>query len=176
MTIPTTPSFSRSGRSGPGGKHTERISTDVSESLLCDIADAQELFRERSPTATRAEVVRMNDMHGADFAGIEEIKLVEPSDWVSRQANLRRSGGLEERIRDRAQSLELELRAEDEARRKAKRAIKSPRVPRNTEPCNLVSFLGIVAGGTAAALVALALAGWGVGSLVDLGLQWAGVR
>lgn len=67
MTIPTTPSFSRSGRSGPGGKHTERISTDVSESLLCDIADAQELFREQSPTATRAEVVRMileEDLHG----------------------------------------------------------------------------------------------------------------
>ncbi len=165
MTIPTTPSFSRSGRPGPGGKHAERIS-----------ADAQELFREQSPTATRAEVVRMNDMHGADFAGIEEIKLVEPSDWVSRQANLRRSGGLEERIRDRAQSLEMELQAEDEARRKAKRAIKSPRVPRNTEPCNLVSFLGIVAGGTAAGLIALALAGWGIESLVDLGLQWAGVR
>ncbi|MDD3355271.1 hypothetical protein [Zoogloea sp.] len=67
MTIPTTPSFSRSGRSGPGGKHTERISTDVSESLLCDLADAQELFREQSPTATRAEVVRMileEDLHG----------------------------------------------------------------------------------------------------------------
>lgn len=65
MTIPTTPSFSRSGRSGPGGKHTERISTDVSESLLCDIADAQELFREQSPTATRAEVVRMILEEGA---------------------------------------------------------------------------------------------------------------
>ena len=131
---------------------------------------------EHAAAHAAASGVRMDDMHGADFAGIEEIKLVEPSDWVSRQANLRRPGGLEERIRDRAQSLELQLRAEDEARRKAKRAIKSPRVPRDTEPCNLVGFLGIVAGGTAAALVALALAGWGVGSLVDLGLQWAGVR
>ena len=117
-----------------------------------------------------------NESREPEFAGIEEIKLVEPSDWVSRQANLRRSGGLEERIRDRAQSLEMELQAENEARRKAKRAMKSPRVPRDTEPCNLVGFLGIVAGGTAAALVALALAGWGVESLVDLGLQWAGVR
>ncbi len=131
---------------------------------------------EHAAAHAAASGVRMNDMHGADFAGIEEIKLVEPSDWVSRQANLRRSGGLEERIRDRAQSLEMELQAEDEARRKAKRAIKSPRVPRNTEPCNLVSFLGIVAGGTAAGLIALALAGWGIESLVDLGLQWAGVR
>ena len=131
---------------------------------------------EHAAAHAAASGVRMNDMHGADFAGIEEIKLVEPSDWVSRQANLRRSGGLEERIRDRAQSLEMELQAEDEARRKAKMAMKSPRVPRDTEPCNLVGFLGIVAGGTAAALVALALAGWGVESLVDLGLQWAGVR
>ena len=39
MTIPTIPSFSRSPRSGPSGKHPERISADVSESLLCDIAD-----------------------------------------------------------------------------------------------------------------------------------------
>ena len=117
-----------------------------------------------------------NESREPEFAGIEEIKLVEPSDWVSRQASLRRSDGLEKRIRDRAQSFEMELQAEDEARRKAKRAIKSPRVPRNTEPCNLVSFLGIVAGGTAAGLIALALSGWGIESLVDLGLQWAGVR
>ena len=130
---------------------------------------------EHAAAHAAASGVRMDDMHGADFAGIEEIKLVEPSDWVSRQANLRRPGGLEERIRDRAQSLELQLRAEDEARRKAKRAIKSPRVPRDTEPCNLVGFLGLVAGLTAASLVAMALAGVAV-KLVDLGLQWAGVR
>ena len=98
-----------------------------------------------------------NESREPEFAGIEEIKLVEPSDWVSRQANLRRSGGLEERIRDRAQSLELQLRAEDEARRKAKRAIKLFCVLCNTEPCNLVSFLGIIAGGTAAGLIALTL-------------------
>ena len=36
-----------------------------------------------------------NESREPEFAGIEEIKLVEPSDWVSRQANLRRSGGLE---------------------------------------------------------------------------------
>ena len=62
---------------------------------------------EHAAAHAAASGVRMDDMHGADFAGIEEIKLVEPSDWVSRQANLRRPGGLEERIRDRAQSLEL---------------------------------------------------------------------
>lgn len=53
---------------------------------------------------------------------------------------------------------------------------KAPRVPRDTEPCNLVSFLGIMSGGAAAALAALALAGWTVGAVVDAGLVWVGVR
>ena len=67
MTIPTTPSFSRSGRSGLGGKYSERVSADVPEALLCDLNDAVELIREHTPTATRAEVVRMileEDLHG----------------------------------------------------------------------------------------------------------------
>lgn len=51
-------SFSRSGRSGPGGKNIERISADVPVGLLCDINDAVEAFREHTPTATRSEVIR----------------------------------------------------------------------------------------------------------------------
>ncbi|NML24311.1 hypothetical protein [Zoogloea dura] len=51
-------SFSRSGRSGSDGKNTERISADVPVGLLCDISDAAEAFREHTPTATRAEVIR----------------------------------------------------------------------------------------------------------------------
>lgn len=67
MTSNPTPSFSRSGRSGASGKNTERVGADVPESLLCDLHDAVELFREHTPTATRAEVVRMileEDLHG----------------------------------------------------------------------------------------------------------------
>ena len=130
---------------------------------------------EHAAAHAAASGVRMNDMHGAEFSGIEQIQLVEPDDWIARRAQLHRANGLD-RIRDRAQSLEMELQAEDAARRRAEKKVKPARVPRDTEPCNLVGFLGIVAGGTAAALVALALAGWGVESLVDLGLQWAGVR
>ena len=103
-----------------------------------------------------------------EITGIEQIQLVEPDDYASRHARLHREAARS----DRAVSLELER--EVCGVRPAKK--RPARVPRNTEPCNLVSFLGIVAGGTAAALVALALAGWGVESLVDLGLQWAGVR
>ena len=114
-------------------------------------------------------------MHGAEFSGIEQIQLVEPDDWIARRAQLHRANGLD-RIRDRAQSLEMELQAEDAARRRAEKKVKPARVPRDTEPGFLVGFLGIVAGGTAAALVALALAGWAAGSLIDIGLQWAGVR
>ena len=123
-----------------------------------------------NPETERAAAAgaRVHDMHGAEFSGIEQIQLVEPDDYASRQARLHREAARS----DRAVSLELE-REVCGVRSLRKPA---PRVPRDTEPCNLVSFLGIVAGGTAAALVALALAGWGVESLVDLGLQWAGVR
>lgn len=67
MTTNISPSFSRSGRSGSSGKNTERVGADVPESLLCALNDAVELFREHTPTATRAEVVREiieNDLHG----------------------------------------------------------------------------------------------------------------
>ena len=123
-----------------------------------------------NPETERAAAadVRVNDMHGAEFSGIEQIQLVDPDDYVSRQARLHREAARS----DRAVSLELEREVCG-----VRPAKKGPaRVPRDTEPCNLVGFLGIVAGGAAAALVAIALSGWGVESLVDLGLQWAGVR
>lgn len=153
MTIPTTLSFSRSGRSGPGGKHAERISTDVSESLLYDLADAR----------ASAAGVRVSDMHGAEFSGIEQIQLVEPDDYASRHARLHRESARSER------AVSLELEREVCGVRPAKK--RPARAPRDTEPCNLVGFMGIVAGGTAAALAALALSGWAVGAVVEMVLQ-----
>ena len=94
---------------------------------------------------------------------LEEIRLVEPDDYASRHARLHREAARSDRV--------AHLALEEAAKPK-----RPARLPRDTEPCNLVSFLGIVAGGTAAGLIALALAGWGIESLVDLGLQWAGVR
>ena len=106
----------------------------------------------------------MTDMDRTEISGIEEIRLVEPDDYASRHARLQREAAGWNEI---TAHFELEEAAKPK---------KAARVPRDTEPCNLVSFLGIVAGGTAAGLIALALAGWGIESLVDLGLQWAGVR
>lgn len=103
-----------------------------------------------------------------EITGIEQIQLVEPDDYASRHARLHREAARS----DRALSLELE-REVCGVRSLRKPA---PRVPRDTEPCNLVGFLGIVAGGTAAALAALALAGWAVGAVVEMVLQWVGVR
>ena len=120
--------------------------------------------------------VRANDMHGAEFSGIEQIQLVEPDDCASRQARLHREAARS----DRVASLELE-REVCGVRAPRKPA---PRVPRDTEPCNLVSFLGIVSGGAAAAFAALVLAGWAVsaavfgwtvGAVVEMVLQWVGV-
>ena len=138
MSIPTNPSFSRSGRSGPADAHAS------------------------------AAGVRVSDMHGAEFSGIEQIQLVEPDDYASRQARLHRESARS----DRAVSLELE-REVCWVRSMRKPA---PRVPSDTEPCTLVGFIGIVAGGTAAALAALALAGWTLGAVAEMGLQWVGVR
>ena len=103
-----------------------------------------------------------------EITGIEQIQLVEPDDYASRHARLHREAARS----DRAAALELEFEV-----CRARPAKKRPaRVPRDTEPCNLVGFMGIVAGGTAAALAALALAGWTVSAVVDMGLQWVGVR
>lgn len=106
-----------------------------------------------------------------EITGIEQIRLVEPDDYASRQARLHREAARS----DRVASLELE-REVCGVRAPRKPAPRVPRVPRDTEPCSLVSFLGIVSGGAAAALAALALAGWTVGAVVEMGLQWVGVR
>ena len=37
---------------------------------------------------------------------------------------------------------------------------KAPKVPRNTEPCNLIQFCGLLSGGAFACVVALAVFGW----------------
>ena len=107
-----------------------------------------------------------------EITGIEQIQLVEPDDYASRHARLRREAARS----DRAVSLELEREVHSEVYRVRPAKKRPARVPRDTEPCNLVGFIGIVAGGTAAALVAVALSGWAAGSLIDIGLQWAGVR
>lgn len=103
-----------------------------------------------------------------EITGIEQIQLVEPDDYASRHARLHREAARS----DRALSLELER----EVCRVRSLRKPAPRVPRDTEPCNLVSFLGIVSGGAAAALATLALAGWTVSAVVEMGLQWVGVR
>ena len=123
---------------------------------------------QRSAAHAAASGVSVADMDRTEISGVEEIRLVEPDDYASRQARLHREAARS----DRVASLELE-REVCGVRAPRKPA---PRVPRDTEPCNLVSFLGIVSGGAAAALVALALAGWTVGAVVEMGLQWVGVR
>lgn len=123
---------------------------------------------QRSAAHAAASGVSVADMDRTEISGIEQIQLVEPDDYASRHARLHREAARS----DRALSLELE-REVCGVRSLRKPA---PRVPRDTEPCNLVGFLGIVAGGTAAALAALALAGWAVGAVVEMVLQWVGVR
>ncbi len=95
-----------------------------------------------------------NDMDRADFSGVEEIRMVELDDYASRHAQLHRQAGA---MRDRAAHLELERSVDEACGAKAK---KPARVPRDTEPCNLVRFLGIVSGGAAAAVIGAALLGW----------------
>ena len=101
-----------------------------------------------------------------EITGIEQI-LVEPDDYASRQARLHREAARS----DRVASLELEREVCGVCHQR-----KPARVPRDTEPCSLVGFLEIVAVYTAASLVAIALFGWAAKSLVDIGLQWVGVR
>lgn len=87
-----------------------------------------------------------------EITGIEQIQLVEPDDYASRQARLHREAARS----DRAVSLELE-REVCGVRSLRKPA---PRVPRDTDPCNLVRFLGIASGGVAAAVIGVSLLGW----------------
>ena len=92
---------------------------------------------------------------GIEYGDIEHLHAVEPDDTVSRMARAR----AEARMSERAQALELACDLEPKA---------SPRVPRDTEPCNLVAFCGIVAGGAAAAVCAAALLGWSVHAALKL--------
>lgn len=109
---------------------------------------------QRSAHAAAVGVI-VADLERTEFSGIEEIALVEPDDYASRHAQLHRQAGA---MRDRAAHLELE-RSVDEACG-VRPAKKPARVPRDTEPCNLVHFLGIVSGGVAAAMIGAALLGW----------------
>lgn len=110
---------------------------------------------QRSAAHAAASGVSVADMDRTEISGIEEILLVELDDYASRHAQLHRQAGA---MRDRAAHLELE-RSVDEACGGVK-AKKPARVPRDTEPCNLVRFLGIVSGGAAAAVIGAALLGW----------------
>lgn len=96
----------------------------------------------------------MSNLDRTEISGIEEIRLVEPDDYASRHAQLHRQACA---MRDRAAHLELERSLDEACGVKAK---KPARVPRDTEPCNLVRFLGIVSGGVAAAMIGAALLGW----------------
>lgn len=109
---------------------------------------------QRSAAHAAASGVSVADMDRTEISGIEEIRLVEPDDYASRHARLHRQAGA---MRDRAAHLELERSVDEACGAKAK---KPARVPRDTEPCNLVRFLGIVSGGAAAAVIGAALLGW----------------
>lgn len=109
---------------------------------------------QRSAAHAAAAGVSVADMERAEFSGVEQIQLVEPDDYASRQAKLHRQAGA---MRDRAAHLELERSVDEACGAKAKRPA---RVPRDTEPCNLIRFLGIVSGGVAAAMIGAALLGW----------------
>lgn len=116
----------------------------------------------------------MSNLDRTEISGIEEIRLVEPDDYASRHAKLHRQAGA---MRDRAAHLELERRLDEACGVKAK---KPARVPRDTEPCNLVRFLGIVSGGVAAAVIGAAALGWAgkeaFDALLSFAASWAGVR
>ena len=94
---------------------------------------------------------------GIEDDDIHHIQAPEPDDTVSRMARAR----AEARMSERAQA--LELAGDLEPKRAA-------RVPRDTEPCGLVAFCGIVAGGAAAAVCAAGLLGWSI----HAALKWAG--
>jgi len=94
----------------------------------------------------------MHNNQPPEISGIEEIRIVDPDDYVSRHARLHREAGR------RTTPLELENWTPK----------KAARVPRSTEPCSLVAFCGIVSGAAAAALGAAALLGWSVHAALKL--------
>lgn len=103
---------------------------------------------QRSAAHAAASGVSVADMDRTEISGIEEIRLVEPDDYASRHARLHREAAGWNEI---TAHFELEEAAKPK---------KPARVPRDTEPCNLVRFLGIVSGGAAAAVIGAALLGW----------------
>ena len=96
----------------------------------------------------------MTDMDRTEISGIEEIRLVEPDDYASRHARLHREAARSDRV--------AHLALEEAAKPK-----RPARVPRDTEPCNLVRFLGIVSGGVAAAVIGVSLLGWAGKEAID---------
>lgn len=122
---------------------------------------------QRSAAHAAASGVSVADMDRTEISGIEEIRLVEPDDYASRHAQLHRQAGA---MRDRAAHLELERSLDEACGVKAK---KPARVPRDTEPCNLVRFLGIVSGGVAAAVIGVSLLGWAGKEAFDALLSFA---
>lgn len=103
---------------------------------------------QRSAAHAAASGVSVADMDRTEISGIEEIRLVEPDDYASRHARLHREAAGWNEI---TAHFELEEAAKPK---------KAARVPRDTEPCGLVHFLGIVSGGVAAAVIGAALLGW----------------
>ena len=102
-----------------------------------------------------------------EITGIEQIQLVEPDDYASRHARLHREAARSDRV--------AHLALEEAAKPK-----RLARVPRDTEPCNLVRFLGIVSGGVAAAVIGAAVLGWAgkeaFDALAGIAASWLGGR
>lgn len=111
----------------------------------------------RSTAHASAAGVRFpDDWPGTDYIEVEHIQAVDPDDHVSRLARAHS----DRRTSERAQALELGW-SDPEPK-------KAARVPRDSEPCSLVAFCGIVSGAAAAALGAAALLGWSVHAALKL--------
>lgn len=123
---------------------------------------------QRSAAHAAASGVSVADMDRTEISGIEEIRLVEPDDYASRHARLHREAAGWNEI---TAHFELEEAAKPK---------KAARVPRDTEPCNLVRFLGIVSGGVAAAVIGAAVLGWAgkeaFDALAGIAASWLGGR
>lgn len=108
---------------------------------------------------------------GRSVAGgknIERVSADVPDDYASRHARLHREAAGWNEI---TAHFELEEAAKPK---------KAARVPRDTEPCNLVRFLGIVSGGVAAAVIGAAVLGWAgkeaFDALAGIAASWLGGR
>lgn len=122
---------------------------------------------QRSAAHAAASGVSVADMDRTEISGIEQIQLVEPDDYASRHARLHREAARSDRV--------AHLALEEAAKPK-----RLARVPRDTEPCNLVRFLGIVSGGVAAAVIGAAVLGWAgkeaFDALAGIAASWLGGR